>query len=95
MPLTSLCLPHMVENFKFKWISKGVKYLGVKLSQDLGELPWLNFNPLLEKIKTNLAKWVKIKFTLWRKINSIQFLWEGKKPWIKLSKFVLLRKKGG
>lgn len=127
MPLTSLCLPHMVEKFKFKWVSKGIKYLGVKLSQDLGELPWLNLNPLLQKIKTNLEKWVKIKLTLWGKINIIkmiiapqfnyllmmlpitippaifkkyddvvkQFLWEGKKTRIKLSKLCSPKEKGG
>lgn len=127
MPLTPLCLPYMVEKFKFKWVPKGIKYLGVKLSQDLGELPWLNFDPLLQKIKTNLEKWVKIKLTLWGKINIIkmiiapqfnylvmmlpitippaifkkyddvvkQFLWEGKKARIKLSKLCTPKEKGG
>lgn len=57
MPLTSSCHPHMVEKIKFKRAPKGMKYLGVKLSKDFGELPWLNFKPLLEKRKTNLDKW--------------------------------------
>lgn len=127
MPLTSLCYPHMVEKFKFQWVPKGLKYLGVRLSQDLGELPWLNFNLLLQKMKTNLEKWVKIKLTLWGKVNIIkmivapqfnylvmmlpitipsaifkryddvikQFLWEGKKARIKLSKLCAPTEKGG
>lgn len=64
----------VLKKCKFKWVSKGIKYLGVKLSQDLGELPWLNFNPLLQKIETNLEKWVKIKLMLWGKMNLIKMI---------------------
>lgn len=53
MPLSAFCHSHMIENFKFKWTPKGMKYLGIRLSQDLEELPLLNFNPVLSKIKTN------------------------------------------
>ena len=37
MPLSKFCLPFMVEKFNFKWVCKGMKCLGVKLSQDARE----------------------------------------------------------
>ncbi len=51
-----------------------MKYLGIKVSQDLEELPWLNFNPIIQKIKTNLEKWEKNKLTLWGKVNIIKMI---------------------
>lgn len=87
----------------------------------------LNFNPVLQKIKTNLEKWQKIKLILWGKVNIIkmivapqfnylvmmlpitippaifkkydnidkQFLWDGKRARIKLSKLCAPMEKGG
>lgn len=49
----------MVQKFNFKHVQeeKEMKYLGIILSRDLEDMPLLNFNPLLHKIKTNLDKW--------------------------------------
>ena len=87
----------------------------------------LNFNHLLQKIKTNLDKWGKFKLTLWGKNNVIKmivapqfnyvammlpikipsttfrqlddvikhFLWDGKRPRIKLRKLCAHKEKGG
>jgi len=51
-----------------------MKYLGIKLSEDMNEIITLNFNPLLLKIKTNLEKWDKIKLSLRGKINIIKMI---------------------
>lgn len=48
---------------------KGMKYLGIRLSRDVEELPLLNLDPLLSTIKTDFEKWEKIKLTLLGKIN--------------------------
>ena len=101
--------------------------MAIKLSQDVEEMPALNFEPVLQKIKTNLDRWGKINLTLWGKVNVIKmvispqfnyilmmlpvttspqifkrydtiikdFLWEGKRPRIKLSKMCSPRDKGG
>lgn len=51
-----------------------MKYLGIKLSDDMDKIVALNCNPLLQKIKTNLDKWGKQKLTLWGKINVIKMI---------------------
>ncbi|KAL1279415.1 hypothetical protein QQF64_026088 [Cirrhinus molitorella] len=35
MPISRACHSHTVTQFGFKWIPKGMKYLGVKLTQNL------------------------------------------------------------
>ena len=54
----------MMEKNQFKWVPKGMKYLGIWVSQDVDELPLLNFNPVLGKIKAYLEKWLKKKKTI-------------------------------
>lgn len=39
------------DNYKINWDSKSIKYLGVNLPQDLGQFKFINYNPLLNKIK--------------------------------------------
>ena len=63
MPLSRSCMASMVEKFNFRWVREGMKYLGIKLSEDIENIIALNFNPLLQKIKTNLDKWGKLKLT--------------------------------
>ncbi|MCI4381688.1 hypothetical protein PGIGA_G00254930, partial [Pangasianodon gigas] len=73
-PLSNSCVSVMVEKFKFKWVPKGMKYLGIKLSRNMEEITALNLHPLLQKFKTNLEKWEKIKLTLWGKISIIKMV---------------------
>ncbi len=104
-----------------------MKYLGVKLTQNLEDIMILNYDPLLSKIKNNVDKWEQLKLFLWGKVNVVKmviapqfnyismmipvnipdpiferydkiikdFLWEGKRPRIKMSKLISPRDKGG
>ncbi len=67
MLLPRSCISSMVEKFNFRWVREGMKYLDIKLSEDIDKITALNLNPLLHKIKTNLQKWGKLKLTLWGK----------------------------
>lgn len=68
------CHPHMLTQYNFRWISKDMIYLGIKLTPDLGEMTALNFEPLLQNITTNLGKWGKPNLSLWGKINVIKMV---------------------
>ena len=72
--ISGLCHSNSVTNFGFKWVSNGMKYLGIKLSQDVEEIPASNLEPILQKIKSNLDKWEKIRLTLWGKVNVIKMV---------------------
>lgn len=127
MPISGLGNSNLLTNFGFKWISKGMMYLGIRLSRKVEEMPALNLEPVLQKIKTNLDKWGKLRLTLWGKVNVLkmvvapqfnyvlmmlpvtippqifkqydtitkEFLWEKKRPRIKLSKMCAPRDRGG
>ena len=49
MPITRSLNSNLMTNFGFKWVPKGMKYLGIKLSQVVEEMPALNFEPVLVK----------------------------------------------
>ena len=51
-----------------------MKYLGTKPSSEVEKMPTLNLEPLLQKIKTNLDKWGKLRLTLWGKINVVKMV---------------------
>jgi len=127
MPISRTCYSHTVTQFGFKWIPKGMKYLGVKLTQNVEDIMLLNYEPLLSKIKNNVDKWEQLKLSLWGKVNIVKmiiapqfnyismmipvnipdpifkrydkiikdFLWEGKRPRIKMTKLTSPRDKGG
>ncbi len=127
MPISRTCHSNTVTQFGFKWIPKGMKYLGVKLTQNLEDIMMLNYDPLLSNIKKNVDKWEQLKLSLWGKVNVVKmviapqfnyismmipvnipdpifkrydkvikdFLWEGKKHRIKMSKLISPRDKGG
>ena len=50
MPISGLCNSSLLTNVGFKWVSKGMKYLGIKLSSEVEEMPTFNLEPLLQKI---------------------------------------------
>ena len=56
MPISKVCHPAVVKNCSFRWLQKGMTYLGIKLSGNVEEIIDLNFEPLLQKIKSNLEK---------------------------------------
>lgn len=62
--MSKVCHPAAVSAFQFKWISSGMKYLGIRLSAE----------PLFQKIKNDLDKWKSINLTLWGKINAIKMV---------------------
>lgn len=45
------------DNYKINWESKSLKYLGVNLPQDLGQLKSINYDPLLSRIKSDINRW--------------------------------------
>ena len=51
MPISGLCNSSLLTNVDFKWVSKGMKYLGIKLSSEVEEMPTFNLEPLLQKYK--------------------------------------------
>lgn len=41
-PLSKSCFAFMLEKFNFRWVHKGMKYLGTKSSEDISEIITLN-----------------------------------------------------
>lgn len=74
MPISKHCHPQMLTQYNFRWIPKGMVYLGIKLTSEIGEMTALNFEPLLQNIKTSLGKWGKLNLSLWGKINVIKMV---------------------
>jgi len=74
MPVSAVCFASSVSAFKFKWMHKGIKYLGIHLSPNLENIMNLNMDPLLHKIQAKLDGWKKILLTLWGKINIIKMV---------------------
>lgn len=48
MPISKHCHPQVMTQYNFKWIPKGMVYLGIKLSPDFSEMTALNYDPLLQ-----------------------------------------------
>lgn len=61
------------ENYKIKWDLKSMKYLGVNLTKDIGQLKSANYDPLISKIKEDIARWNLIPFmTLTSRVEVIK-----------------------
>lgn len=50
------------DNYKIDWDSKSIIYLAVNLPQDLGQLKSINYDLLLNKIKTDISRWNLIPY---------------------------------
>lgn len=74
MPISKHCHPHILTKYNFRWIPKGMVYLGIKISPDFSEMTALNYETLLQKIKTNIGKWGKLNLTLCGKINVVKMV---------------------
>uniref|UniRef100_A0AAR2JV89 Uncharacterized protein n=1 Tax=Pygocentrus nattereri TaxID=42514 RepID=A0AAR2JV89_PYGNA len=73
MPISRHCHPQVIKQYNFRWIPKGMIYLGIKLTSELGEMATLNFEPLLQNIKTNLGKWGKLNLKMG---TFLHLIWE-------------------
>lgn len=61
------------ENYKIKWDLKSIKYLGVNLTKDIAQLKSSNYDPLISKIKEDIARWNLIPFmTLTTRVEVIK-----------------------
>ena len=72
------CLLHMTPTdtmcnlYPFKWSPEGFKYLGVNITPRLENLHKENYDPLIEKIKSDLCKWSTLPLSLLGRINVIR-----------------------
>ena len=71
LPVSKFCPPVAITSLQFKWIPSGMKYLGVKLSNELLNIMQSNMMSRLQKTKNNLDKWRLLNLTLWAKINTV------------------------
>lgn len=74
MAVSKVCHPAMVSAGNFKWLSSGMKYLGVRLCTNIMDVMHINMTPLLAKIKNSLEKWKTLNLTLWGKINTVKMV---------------------
>lgn len=74
MPVSQSCIRNFMSGFNFKWLDKGMKYLGIELSPDIEDIVTNNMGKLLNKIKTNLDNWSKLNLTLWGKVNTVKMV---------------------
>lgn len=52
MPTSSACFLNLLPSLKFKWLSKGMKCMGIKLNPNISEIIATNLEILLDKIKS-------------------------------------------
>uniref|UniRef100_A0A671WYV8 Reverse transcriptase domain-containing protein n=1 Tax=Sparus aurata TaxID=8175 RepID=A0A671WYV8_SPAAU len=74
MPLSGHCPSTLVHRWKFRWASKGIKYLGIRITPDYKDMVRENINPLLQKMKSDFGRWTKIHLSLWGKIHSVKMM---------------------
>ena len=66
------CHPAAVSALRFKWISSGMKHLGIRLTADMSNIMHLNMTPLPQKIRNDLDRWKLLNLTLMGKIKTIK-----------------------
>lgn len=69
-----VCHSAMVSAGHFKWISSGMKYLGVRLVANILDIMNINMTLRLAKIKCSLEKWKTLNLTLWGKTNTVKMV---------------------
>ena len=72
LPLTSHCPRSLFQTGSFEWPAKGIKYLGIIFPSKLDELVKINFEPLLDKIRTDVERWSSLFLSMWGKANIIK-----------------------
>ena len=60
--LSYICTPQkdMLNEFDFKWTSKEIKYLGVRIPKDLSKIFECNYGPISENIKSDIDRWSRL-----------------------------------
>lgn len=74
MPVSQARSHNYLSAFNFKWLHKGMKYLGLDLDPDIKEIMTTNMEKILNQIKDNLDNWSKLHLTLWGKVNAIKMV---------------------
>ena len=54
--------PDLVRKYDLKWDSESIRYLGIVLPKDISKLRELNYDPLVEQIKLDVARWSLLPF---------------------------------
>lgn len=72
MPLGTLDITDVQENFPFRWSRSGFTYLGIKVSSDLSDLQKLNFTPICTSVKRDLERWQNLPLSLIGRISLIK-----------------------
>lgn len=72
LPLSEFNKDTIQHNFPFKWSPSGIKYLGILVNKDLGNLYKLNLLRLLQRLGEDLEKWMNLPLTLLGRINAIK-----------------------
>ena len=74
MPLSRHCHKEDFQKWKFQWVDKNMKYLGIFLNPGLKNMIKDNFDPLLEKIKLLFKSWDKLLISLWGRVQIIKMV---------------------
>lgn len=74
MPLSKWCYSSIFFNWKFKWVSKNSKYLGILLNPELENMILDNFSPVSDKIELLFKGWDKLQISLWGRIQAIKMV---------------------
>ena len=74
MPLSKCCFRSHFQNWKFQWVPKNLKYLGILLNPGLDNMMPDNFDPVLNKIQLILKGWDKLLISLWGRIQAIKMV---------------------
>ena len=56
----------------FKWSPKGLRYLGIFISNDLNQIYKLNYVPLVDLLRANIHKWKDLHISLIGKVNLVK-----------------------
>uniref|UniRef100_A0A671TVA8 Reverse transcriptase domain-containing protein n=1 Tax=Sparus aurata TaxID=8175 RepID=A0A671TVA8_SPAAU len=74
MPLSKHCQKKDFQEWRFKWIHKNMKYLGILLNPELVNMIKDNFDPLLQKIQLLFKAWDKLLISLWGRVQVIKMM---------------------
>uniref|UniRef100_A0A8C6T7J7 Reverse transcriptase domain-containing protein n=1 Tax=Neogobius melanostomus TaxID=47308 RepID=A0A8C6T7J7_9GOBI len=72
MPLNESALNQIPYVSCFKWSPKGLRYLGINISNDLNQIYRLNYGPLIDNLKANIHKWKDLPLSLIGRVNLVK-----------------------